>query len=232
VTRTALALLFLAAFAITAAANFPIAFGLALIGGKNSSIAAANAAGTIWNARMRDLSVHGIRLGNADVRARPLALLSGVLQLEIHSPRGSAMVTSGIARGIEHVRATANLSELGLAFPADGMVSLDDVTLLFRNGTCGKASGRIKTHAFGGISSGLMLTGDLRCDGNSAIAELSGRAENIRAAVAMNIFADGTYRVEYHASDISPSLGAALKAAGFEQSNGDLVRVEEGKFGT
>ncbi len=230
-TRTILALLFAAAFAVSAASAVPMEFALGLFRGQNTAIAARAVTGTIWNARMQDLRIDGFRAGNASVRLDPISLMTGTRRLDISSARGAAILVDGGLMGAEHVRASIAGSELGLPFMTGGTVRLDDVTLLFQNGNCRAASGRIATDAFSVFSKGLELAGNLRCEDAAAIADLSGRNDETEISLALRIQSDGGYRAETRVRNASPAGREALLLAGFDQIGGDLVRADQGRMG-
>ncbi len=230
-TRTMLALIFTAAFAVSTALAVPMEFALGLFRGQNTAIAARAVTGTIWNARMQDLRIDGFRAGNASVRLDPFSLMTGTRRLDISSARGAAVLVEGGIRGAEHVRASLAGPELGLPFVTEGAVRLDDVTLLFQNGNCRAASGRIATDAFAVFSKGLELGGELRCDDKSAVTTLSGRNDEAEVALALRIQSDGGYHAETRVSRASPLRREALLLAGFDQIGGDLVRADQGRMG-
>lgn len=230
-TRTMLALLFATAFVVSAASAVPMEFALGLFSGQNTAIAARAVTGTIWNARMQDLRIDGFRAGNASVRLDPLSLMMGTRRLDISSARGEAVLVDGELKGAEHVRASIGGSELGLPFATEGTVRLNDVTLLFQNGNCHAASGRIATDAFAVFSKGLELAGNLRCEDAAGIADLLGRNEEAEVALALRFQSDGGYRAETRVRNASPARREALLLAGFDQIGGDLVRADQGRMG-
>jgi hypothetical protein len=103
-TRTMLALLFVAAFAVSAASAVPVEFAFGFFRGEHV-VAARAVTGTIWNARIQDLRVDGLRVGNASVRLDPLALMTGTKRLEIISAQGKAVLVDGELKDVELMHA-------------------------------------------------------------------------------------------------------------------------------
>lgn len=99
-TRTKLALLFVAAFAVSTPLVVPMEFALGLFRGEHV-VAARAVTGTIWNARIQDLRVDGFRVGNASVRLDPLSLMTGTLRLDVSSARGTAVLVDGELKSVD-----------------------------------------------------------------------------------------------------------------------------------
>lgn len=231
-TRALSALVFVLAFAAFATATIPAKFALGLTRGEEVVIAATAATGTIWNAQIQNLRINGLRAANARLRLDPFSLVTGTQRLDISSTIGTAVLTMGELEGTEHARVSIAASELGLPFINEGAVRLDDVTLLFRDGECGAAAGRIMASASSMVSGNLELEGDVRCGNKAAVVNLSGRNADLEIALALRIEAGGSYVSELRVRNALPSRLAALRIAGFTQQGGDLVRIDQGRLGS
>lgn len=229
--RLPLAPVFVAAFAMSSLGTVPLSMVLGLFHAENAGLS-ARASGSIWSGHLQDLRLSGVHVGDAEARLDPFALLTGVRRLQIRSERGVGLVVGGRTIGVEHVRASVDFAELGLALPFEGVLRLDDATLLFQDGRCSRAEGRISTDVFRRNVNGPDLAGTLACDGSAAVARLLGRVSDMEIAMVLRVEAGGSYRLDSRATGVSSAIRGALLLAGFAQSGESFVRLDKGMLGT
>lgn len=236
-TRFALAIVFATAFALFAVGTIPLGLVLSLTHAERTGLAARDVSGSIWSGTLKDMRLRGVRLGDTDVGFEPFALAAGMRRLHLRSERGEATIVGGRMQGMDHAGMTVGLGELGLgelglALPFEGVVRLQDVSLLYESGSCSQAAGHIATDLLRLTGNGPELAGELACDGDSAVARLSGKAGEVGIGMTVRIDAGGHYRSELRAGGADPALSGALLLAGFVQSGDALVRIDEGMLGT
>jgi len=231
-TRLSLAIVFATAFVLFAVGTIPLGLALSLTHAEQAGLSARDVSGSIWSGTLKDMRLRGVRLGDTDIGFEPFALAAGMRRLHLRSERGEATIVGGRIQGMDHAGMTVGLDELGLALPFKGVVRLRDATFLFENGNCSWAAGHIATDLLRLNDNGPELAGELACDGDSAVARLSGNAGEVRIGMTVRIDAGGHYRSELRAGGADPALSGALLLAGFAQSGDVLVRIDEGMLGT
>lgn len=211
-------------------AFFPMRVALAGIDAQG--LTARQVAGTIWYGRIGELTLKRTRLGTFEARINPLSALAGKVALDfarLDDPDGplAGTLRVGGTRGIDH--GTGRIGARGLLgdMPLTDL-QLNDVTLLYRDGRCDRASGRVTAVVAAplpGLGGG--FTGTPVCEGSRVRFVLKGPAG---AVLEFYVGADGRYRAWLRAKADSADVQAALSAAGFRASGDGLALSAEGSL--
>ncbi len=213
----------------------PLRLATALIGLDDAGITARGASGLVWAGRLDQARAGGFDLGTIDIGLHPLPLALGRARLGFARSDGSTEPLSGTAeigigrRGFDRLTGSIVGGNIG-GLPVE-RVAFDNARLLFVDGQCSDASGRV-TLVIGLSIAGLELrngmTGDLRCAGQEAAVTLAGQSGLER--LNLTVDADGNYVARLGVQSADPLLGAALSAAGFGPTAEGFVRTARGRF--
>lgn len=217
-------------FLIGLIAFFPLR--VALSGMESQGLTARQVAGSIWYGRIGELMLKRLRLGTFEARIAPLSLLTGKAALEftrLDDPDGplAGTLRVGGTRGIDH--GTGRLAARGLLgdVPLTDL-QLDDVTLLYRDGRCDRASGRVTAVVAAPIPGlGGGFTGSPVCEGTRTRFVLKGPAG---AVLEFYVNPDGRFRAWLRVNADSADVQDALATAGFRPSGNGLVLSSEGSL--
>lgn len=231
--------LFLLALAVLLIAFAPLRFALDRIDADRRGLAAAEVEGTIWSGRLLDASYRGVRLGDVQARLRALPLLLGRSQLVLETLNGPgrAVLISGAGRsGLTDVTATLPFALTRGPVPLRGELRLEDVNVLFRDGDCQTASGRVVSDLLTRNAEFLQwqgpeLSAQIACRGRSVLIPFRGARDGTEVNAILTFEADGRYRLESRVITPDLTLGAALALAGFERRPEGLTRVDAGRLG-
>lgn len=214
----------------------PLRLAGALIGFDDLGLTSRSAGGTIWSGQLDQARIGGFDLGTLDVGLKPLPLLLGRASLGIERVAAegtqplNGTVSVGIGRrAVEGLTGTIGGSSIG-SLPIES-IAFDNATLVFADGRCVEASGRV-TVTVGLSVAGLQLrngmTGGLACEGRDLVTTLVGQSglERLR----LNIDAQGNYVARLMVQSTDPVLGAALGAAGFGPTAEGYVRTSRGRL--
>jgi general secretion pathway protein N len=227
-SRVLLLALFVCVFFVTLVASFPLALALQWSGLDPALLSARSVSGSIWNGRLSEVRIRRLALGDVAARVDPFALAAGTLKLALSSERGSLTLLNGRRRGIEDADMTLSLQQAGIRLPLDGAVRLERVTMLFDGDSCTTASGRVSLDLFQRHWGGPVLTGNVACMEDAAVAALGGGTEAARVRMIFAFDAQKRYRVQSQVASSAPLLRAALAVAGFRDDGANLLRVDEG----
>ena len=228
--RLILASVFAAVFALSLAAAMPLGAALAFTRAGAMGLSAAAVSGSIWNGRLDDMRLKGIRFGAVAARLDPVSLLAATRRLRLDSREGHAVLALGRAQGVEGADAVIDIALLGL--PVAGVVRLQDATVLFERGRCSVAKGRLIADIAQGAWKGPALQGELGCDGAIAVARLSGGNAGGEAEVTLSVDAAARYRLQTRVTGGDAGLRLALTIAGFTESESGMLRSDQGRLGT
>lgn len=228
--RLALAAVFAVVFAVALAAFMPLGTALALTQAGAAGLRAGAVSGSIWNGRLDDMRLGGIRFGTVAARLDPVSLLSGARRLHLESREASATLVEGRLRGFDGADAVIDIALLGL--PVEGVVRLQGASVLFENGKCSSAKGRVIADIAHGAWKGPALQGEWVCDGAAAVARLSGRDAGAEANLTLSVDANARYRLQTRVSGSDAALRLALGLAGFVEGEGGMLRSDSGRLGT
>lgn len=218
-----LALLFAAAFALALVVLLPL--GVALrVGSVPPSLRYAAAQGSLWNGRLEDVRVAGLALGDvdADLAALPLAL--GRVRLDLRAAHLRMRLLDGGRRGVEHAHGALPLDLPGAAGAAT--LHLDDVAIVFADGACRQAGGRVVLDlALGDALPPQRLEGAPACSGQRAGLVLAGNGA-VPLEAKLEIAADGRATLHMTSGIETP----ALRAAGFTSGPTGASLVREARL--
>lgn len=224
--------------AVVLAALFflPLRLAATLIGFDDLGVTARHASGTVWSGRMEQVRGGGFDVGTVDVGLKPLPLLLGRASMDFERTANSGgeplagTVTIGPGR-----RALSGLTGAVTGGDFSGIplerVSFDQASVVFADGQCREASGRL-TAVVGLTIAGLQLrngmTGGLNCEGRELKAILVGQSGFERLILTSD--AEGNYVARLLVQSTDPVLGAALTSAGFGPTAEGYVRTMRGRF--
>lgn len=169
----------LLAFILTSIWLMPLSFVLRMAGVSDAGLQWSHSAGNIRAGKLTSVRLGDQDLGNLDLTWQPSSLLFGSLGYKAVI-RGPAMTAQSQVRfgfggvGVEGLTGRVDLASV-LALPAnikrtEGVLSLDDISVAFRDGACRKASGRAASNVMTqfvapfGVA-GSELEGEAGCDG-------------------------------------------------------------------
>jgi general secretion pathway protein N len=187
----------LACILITALVIFmPLRFAFGLSGISESGLTARSASGTIWSGRLNVARIGPLELGTLDTVLRPLPLLLGRLRFDGARTEGaplSGSVETGWGRRAVH-DLTGNLAGARLGDVPVEQLSFESLTVIFSNGRCIEASGRVRA-IFGLDIAGVTLrngmSGTARCDNGTLLLPLIGDSGLER--LMLRVQGDGRY---------------------------------------
>jgi general secretion pathway protein N len=186
------AVLFAALFAIALVAFLPLRL---VLGG--NGLTAREASGSVWAGRLKEARIGPAALGDLDARLAPLPLLVGHARVGLARPSGApdrltgALSLARHRRAIESVSGTIPIDSMG-ALPIASL-SLTDVTVVFRDGTCDRAEGQVQA-SLSGTGLPASLSGAVRCDSGALLLPLASGPGT--EGVALRIFGDGRYEAQ------------------------------------
>lgn len=233
--------LFAAAFLLLLIAFAPLRWAMGRLGLEREGLAAAQVRGTIWAGRLTQASYRGLQLGDADVGLQLLPLLLGRTRLTVETGAGgpapgrAVLIRGGGLRGVENATLIVPVQLLQTPLPLQGELRLSDATVLFRNGACHEAQGRVATDLLQRSAAFLQwqgpeLSGELACRGSAIVAPLSGARDGTEISVTFRLDPNRAYRVDTRVLTSDLTLGAALALAGFDRRADGFVRVDQGRL--
>lgn len=234
-SRRALVALFIGVLLPMLVATLPLR--LVIAGGTGDvldrlGLTATQAPGTVWSGRLRSAVWRGRPQGDVAISLRPLSLLAGVRRLRLSASALSVDLLQGRRAGFEHA---SGQFELPVHAPLPGtlVLSLDDAGLVFDDGTCQRASGRVAANFTAeGLPRPLQLGGRLTCDGERGRLLLSTQAgpDAVPIEASVTIDAQGRYEVHSLVRSTDDPSSLVLQAAGFRPTPAGLLRVDRGRF--
>lgn len=223
------ALVFLASLV----ASTPLVFLLRQAGLERAGLQSEAVTGGLLGGELRAASFRGMPLGDVKLRVSFPALLRRDYRMIATSTRlGGAVLWLGRVRGVQAVNIAVPLSELGLSLPLNGMVHLENVGVVFKDGTCANAVGKVRIDQLSANLgaeqwSGPELSGPLQCKDGEAYVRAAGSQGGADLAVEVRLGKDGVLRVRSTISGSDPVTEGALRALQFQPSNGILVHTME-----
>lgn len=234
--RTAPTALFGAMLVIALVVFLPMRAALGWAGVGAQGFVARSVSGTIWGATLRDAQFGDLALGDLHARLSPWPLLVGRAKIVLEGPESAAQTLRGAASisrhavGIEDL--TAHIATGGVFAPVPvSALDLDAVSVVFRDGRCESAEGRVRATLsgdVGGIALPQTVAGNARCDGDALMLPLTSQAGV--EGIALRIDAGGRYRAALSLRPSDPLAAAKLEAAGFVASDGGYRLSIEGQF--
>jgi general secretion pathway protein N len=213
---------FAAVLIVALIAAFPLRLALGAVSSSGALFTARTAEGSIWNGRLRDVSIDGVSLGDFSAKLSPLKLLSGAAAIQLRTlsgePAAATLVATFANYGADHVTTRLVLPGAFDPLPVES-VDLKDVSIRFSKKGCSQADGQVRVvlaGVIGGIPLGQQLVGSPRCDGN--IMMLSLVSQSAMERITLRIVADGQYSAKLLIRAQDGEMVAKLNAAGFRET--------------
>ena len=135
-----------AAFLLALVGLAPLRMALGWGNADAAGFAAGRVEGTIWSGRLHDVSFRDVPLGEMRASLDPLGRgLRVVLHGDVEGRGRVQLARGGI--GLFGVDARLPMSRLAPALPFDGGLSLENLSVDVRDGSCRKAGGRVAVEA-------------------------------------------------------------------------------------
>lgn len=214
---------------------FPLRLAVAWSDLGQMGFTARYVAGTIWFGRIGDLHLKSQPIGTLEVTVSPLALLFGTIDMRfdrLDSPEGplAGNLIAGSSRGIRSTSGRIAVADMFAPVPI-GALELKDVTMLFRNGQCFDASGRITpiiTVPLPGVRLDSGLSGAVECDGERARVVLSSASGAER--IDFYVQESGDYRARMSIRSSDPLVNSGLAVFGFRPTPQGLSLSVDGRL--
>jgi general secretion pathway protein N len=215
-------------------ATFPLRLALGAISGSGALFTARAAEGSIWNGRLRDVSIDGVSLGDFSAKLSPLKLLSGTAAIQLRAlsgePAAATLIATFASYGADNVTTRLVLPGAFDPLPVES-VDLKDASVRFSRAGCASADGQVRVTLAGtlaGISLGQQLLGTPRCEGK--ILTLALVSQSAMERITLRIVPDGQYSAKLLIRASDAEMAGKLNAAGFrETSDGHFVEIS-GRF--
>ncbi len=226
---------FLAAFAFSLVALFPLRLALDWFGLDERGLAAREANGSIWLGALREAQLGPVPIGDVSARLNTSPLFLGRARVSLVR-RGADGAFAGALLATRHSFAfedvTGQLRLGGQLAPLPiASLDLDDVRAGFSEGQCRQASGMIRATMagdLGGIVLPSGLSGTARCEGGAVLLPLA--SQSGMEQLNLRLFPDGRYRAELLVRPTDPATQQRLTATGFMQAGNGFARIAEGSF--
>ena len=149
----------------------------------------------------------------------------------MEDPQGvlEGQLVAGLSRGIKDASGRVATSEMFAPLPIEAL-ELQDVTILFRNGLCIEADGRIAPVMTAPVPGVQLagLAGTVRCDGQRARVQMVSGAGTERVEFYIN--SSGRYRGWLSVRTTGPAVSAALAMVGFRPSPQGMMLTVNGSL--
>ncbi|MET4896483.1 type II secretion system protein N [Sphingomonadaceae bacterium jetA1] len=231
------AVLFAAMLAIALIVFMPMRLALGATGLADQGLTARRVGGTIWGGSLLEARFGAVALGDLRVSLSPLALLVGRATLAFEGagidgrPIGGRASIGRHAMGIEGVTASLPAATLFAPLPVTSL-SLEDVTVRFRDGVCEEASGRVRATVAGeagGLPLPPSMMGNARCEAGALLLPMAGQGGT--EAVNLRVRPDGRYTADLVLTPGDPATAARLEGLGFVAGSGGGYRLSaQGHF--
>jgi len=229
-------LFLLCAFLIALLLFLPLRLALGWLGLERTGVTARAATGSVWSGRLKEARLGDAPVGDLDAGLSALPLLLGRARVGVESPQpgpgrivGAIMVRrSGL--GIEDMTGAIPVAAAFAPLPLETL-DLSEVSLAFADGQCDRAGGQVKAMLSGsiaGLDLAQGLSGNARCEGGALLLPLQSQSGMER--LALRLFEDGRYALDFSVRPADPALGARLVASGFRQTAQGYAFSLKGKF--
>lgn len=214
---------------------FPLRLALSLSDIERMGFTARQVAGTIWYGRIGELHLKSQPLGTMEVALNPLPLLIGNISMRFNrmeSPDGplDGKLVVGIRRGVVDANGRLALGQMFDPLPVAAL-ELEQVTVLFRNGGCERASGRIRpilSAPVPGLTLDPGIAGTIECDGERARVRM--RSPSGNESIEFYVRESGEYRAWMSVRTTRPDLSGALSIFGFRPSPQGMTLTVDGRL--
>lgn len=221
--------------ALAAVALFPLRAALAMSDLGRIGFTARQAGGTVWAGRIGELHLRSQPIGTVDVAFDPIALLFGTVSMRfsrLDNPDGplEGRLVAGGTRGLVDTSGRIAVAEMFSPLPVAAL-ELENVTIRFRDGTCERASGRIRpilAAPVPGLTFDAGLSGAVECDAERARVSMSSPSGGER--IEFYIRETGDYRGWMSVRSSRPDVAGALASYGFRPSPQGMTLTVDGRL--
>jgi general secretion pathway protein N len=230
-----LALMFAIVFVILLVGLFPLRLALGVMSAPAAGLSATSVRGSVWSGVLSGATLGGVRLGEVRAGLDLLGLFRGGGRIWFRTlgpVEAHGVVRPGAAVfGVEGLDAVLPSSLLAPAAPVEGRLQFTDVTAVFRHGDCRQAGGKVRLSdvAFGPVG-GLVLQGEVRCEGRRLLLPLEGQGQGVALRVRLAVDGQGRYEAETLIRSSDANLAAAGAPPG-ERTLEGYRRLDRGRFG-
>lgn len=227
---------FACAFLLALVALLPLRLAADWLAVDDLGISARRAEGSVWLGSLAESRVGDAPLGDLSARLSPIQLLVGRARVDLSNGEdGAGRIAGaiGVSRsrvGIDDMTAQIPVAAVFAPLPLDTL-DLSDVSAHFEDGQCASAEGRVRATITGdvaGIALAQGMSGNARCDGGALLLPLQGQSGMEKLAV--KLFADGRYELDFAVRTTDPAAAARLTASGFEQTPQGHVFALQGRL--
>lgn len=187
-------------------------------------MAATAVNGSVWRAQVAGAALGQMRLGDVILALQPGALLKGRLGWQASGALNGQIWRGFTAGGVSNLNgridgsAFAGLPLAGISV-SDAMASVDGA------GRCDAAGGQVSADLALPLAGQRQLAGAPRCDGATLLLPLASADGRVRLDVTVR---DGHWTARLAVSGAGAGEAAALRAAGFREQGGALVKEDSG----
>ena len=218
-------------------ALMPLRVGLGVVGAADEGLSAREVVGPVWFGGLGEARYGDVAIGDVSAGLSPLQLILGRARIDLRgrekSPNESLRGALGFSRstnGVDDVSATLPSGDTFGLLPVTAL-TLDDVSVRFRDGICERASGRVTAMVAGTMPQLNLpptLTGAAKCEGGALVLPLVSRAGT--ESVTLRLRADGRYTATLVARPSDASVAPQLMADGFRPSGAGYQLAITGSF--
>jgi general secretion pathway protein N len=207
----------------------PLRIALSAADLQQLGLSARQVGGTIWQGRIGELTLGRQLLGTFDVRLDPAALMVGRVAMpferldQIQGPLTGVLRAGGSVTGVERLSGAIPAGNLLGGAPIDSL-TFTDTTILFEDGRCAQASGRLAANLavrFGPLALDRGFGGSVSCDGDRVRARLASQAGSEQ--VEFFVSSSGQVRGWITIRSPLPGLDTLLSTYGFRTGPGGLT---------
>ncbi|MBB5687427.1 type II secretion system protein N [Sphingobium boeckii] len=226
----------LCAFLIALVVFLPMRLALGWLGLDQKGISARAVSGIIWSGRLAEVRVGDAPVGDLKAGLSPVQLLVARARVNIASAGsapGRIQGAIGVTRnsfGLDDMTGAIPVAAAFAPLPLETL-DLSDVSLRFVDGQCTQANGQVRAMLAGeiaGLNLAQGLSGNARCDGGALLLPL--QSQSGMEKLALRMFEDGRYTLDFMARPADPAMGAKLAGAGFRETPQGYQFSLKGRF--
>ena len=224
------------AFLLALVIFLPMRMALGWLGLEQKGVSARQVSGSIWSGRLTEARVGDAAVGDLNAGLSPVQLFVARARLNIAtagSAPGRMTGAIGVTRNSFGLDDMTGALPVAAAFAPLPMETLDlsDVTLRFVDGQCVNANGQVRAMLSGeiaGLNLAQGLSGNARCDGGALLLPL--QSQSGMEKLALKMFEDGRYTLDFTVRPADPAMGGKLAASGFQQTQQGYSFSLKGRF--
>ncbi len=218
-------------------ALFPLRLAIGVFGLAEEGLSAREVTGPVWWGGLGEARFGEVALGDVSAGMSPIQLFVGRARIDVEGQEDTPNAT--LHGALSFSRNTSGVDDVSAIVPAGDAfapvpitsITLDDVSVRFRDGRCERAEGKV-TAAIAATMPQLnlppTLSGNARCEAGALLIPLASQSQT--EAIAVTIEADGKYRAVLAVRPSDPAAGVGLMAAGFKQAVGGYRMTVNGNF--